>query len=112
MRSAKYIRVQWQSIFLVEEETRMSTECRLFVEKSRNNSGYRIYDAVVLQGIPNGDEIKVIAPKEFLEKYKTVDRNGFLELTTTGAGPPRIPNIRETSGDTIAWRDQIIKKYG
>lgn len=88
---------------------------KLFVEKSRNSSGYRFYDVAIIEGIEsdNSNTIKVIAPKNFrsiLGRSVLVDKAGWQELKNE-AGPPRIPTSQETNGNANNWRDRMIKKF-
>ena len=82
----------------------------LFVEKPRNNNGYRFYDAAVIEGEILGGSIFVVAPKGFVVCYPVVDKKGFQQVSEK-AGPARIPQVSEHHGDCNAWRDSIIQKY-
>jgi len=83
---------------------------RLFVEKPRNDNGYRQYSAAIVEGLVQGNEIVVTAPETFIREASVVDLEGFQELSSE-AGPARIPQISEHKGDCNAWRDSIINQY-
>lgn len=84
---------------------------KLFVEKPRNVSGYRLYNVAIIEGIEvnNGDSIEVTAPENFGSSL--VAKVGWQELKNE-AGPPRIPTSQETNGEANNWRDEMIRKFG
>jgi len=84
---------------------------KLFVEKPRNNSGYRLYSVAIIEGIKcdGSNTIEVINPENF--KPNLISKDGWQEVKNE-AGPPRIPTSQETNGDVNNWRDEIIEKFG
>lgn len=84
---------------------------KLFVEKPRDNFGYRIYNVAIIEGIEceESNMIEILAPENF--GCSLVNRNGWQELRNE-AGPARIPTSQETNNDANKWRDEMIKKFG
>jgi hypothetical protein len=83
---------------------------KLFVEKPANKSGYRSTNAAVVEGeYIEGLGIHVTAPASFAGTV--LAKENWQEVSANAGRPPRIPSIKEHQGDTIAWRDNIIRKY-
>lgn len=86
---------------------------RLFVEKSRNSSGYRFFDCAIIEGIltKSTDEIKITGPKNFLLIGFIINKKNWQEVSLE-AGPARIPTSKETHGCCNEWRNAMIAQFG